>query len=222
MIRRAVRVAVVAVGLAVSFAGAGRSPAQSNAPATSDPVAVREKAGCSNNLVAVYAAIQAYQRDKRDIPNWLSDLVPQYLSDPAVLTCPVCLRTGRTEPPPLADPKISSSYLYEFCPVPLGGALTNAPERTRREWKRRQMGLVGSAVPIVRCRHHGGALNVGFNGKIYESPAQWELAYTNLVRFDDLSPARLFAGESARKPAGNSRSPARDSRAQPGLTNSIK
>ena len=142
--------------------------------------------------------------------------MPQYLADANVLMCPVCRRTGQTEGPPLADPKLPSSYLFEFCPVPLGGAAANAPTRTRREWKRRQMGLVGSLVPVVRCRHHTPVLNVGFDGTIYESPSSWEWVFTNRVSAASLTAARLFADEAVqptnarRKPALAARFPARE------------
>ena len=181
--------------------------------------ASEEKEACIANLKAIYQAIQAFQADHKDLPNWLSDLVPQYLPDANVLICPVCRRTGETEAPPLADPKIAASYLFEFCPVPLDAASTNAPIRTRRDWKRRQMGLVGSAVPIVRCRHHRPVLNLGFDGVIYESPTSWELAFTNRVSLDSLMPSRLFANESppAPKPQARPHFPARDPNAGPEL-----
>jgi hypothetical protein len=161
-----------------------------------DDTAAQEKEACTRNLKQIYEAIQSYQIDHKDLPNWLSDLVPQYLSDANVLICPVCRRTGKVELPPLADPKISCSYLFELCPVPLGNEAPNAPKRTRREWKRRQMGLAGSIVPVVRCRHHDPVLNVAFDGRIYESPAGWENLLTNRLNLEDLSPARLFADET--------------------------
>ncbi len=170
------------------------------APAAEDAKLVtEEKAACRKNLRTIYGAIQAFQEQRRDLPNWLSDLVPQYLDDANVLICPVCRRTGRTEDPPLADPKLPCSYLFEFCPVPLGSLATNVPNRTRREWKRRQMGLLGSDVPVVRCRHHRPVLNLAFDGKIYESPASWEVLFTNRVNAVELTAARLFAKE---RPAG--------------------
>jgi hypothetical protein len=178
-------------------------PAMLTAAAQSEPagnkstLAAEEKETCSANLKSIFQAVQAYQADHKDLPNWLSDLVPQYLADGNVLVCPVCRRTGQIESPPLADPKISSSYLFEFCPVPLGQAAPDAPARTRRDWKRRQMGLLGSAVPIVRCRHHNPVLNLAFDGHIYESPGSWELAFTNRVAAEELTAARLFAGEPA-------------------------
>lgn len=174
------------------------------APAPSPPAAkksnraVEEKQACVKNLKLIYDAIQAFQADHQDLPNWLSDLVPEYLEDANVLICPACRRTGQTVAPPLADPKLPSSYLFEFSPVPLGNMATNTPNRTRREWKRRQMGLVGSQVPMVRCRHHKPLLNLSFEGKIYESPPSWELLFTNRVSAADLTPARIFASEPRR------------------------
>jgi hypothetical protein len=179
-----------------------------------------EKADCIKNLKVIYEAIQAFQAEHRDLPMWLSDLVPQYLTDANVLMCPVCRRTGQTEGPPLADPKLPSSYLFEFCPVAVGTAATNAPTRTRREWKRRQMELVGSQVPVVRCRHHTPVLNLAFNGAIYESPSNWEWVVTNRVSAAALTPAAIFADEPARpsnagkKTKAAERFPARDNSAR--------
>ncbi|HWX19987.1 MAG TPA: hypothetical protein VN578_08790 [Candidatus Binatia bacterium] len=167
---------------------------QPDSPPPSASLAAREKEGCIKNLNQIYAAIQAYQIDHKDLPDWLSDLVPQYLADANLLVCPVCRRTGKTEAPPLADPNIPTSYLFEFCPVPLPGSPNNP--HTRREWKRRQMGLVGSVVPIVRCRHHDPVLNLAFDGRVYESPSTWEMALTNRIDPRDLTAARIFANES--------------------------
>jgi hypothetical protein len=190
--------------------------AQPTSPPPTLNGAALEKEACRRNLKVIYDAIQEYRTDHKDLPNWLSDLVPKYLADGNVLICPVCLRTGQTEAPPLADPKLPSSYLFEFCPVPLGAAATNAPSRTRREWKRLQMGLVGPMVPLVRCRHHTPVLNLAFDGKVYESPSDWELLVTNRVSAADLTPARMFSDASApaarvsSQPAAVPRFPPRD------------
>jgi hypothetical protein len=212
------------LALATSAAAQPTSPPPATASPAAKPLtpAAEEKRACSKNLKAIYDAIQAFQVDHHDLPNWLSDLVPHYLADPNVLICPVCRRTGETEAPPLADPKLPSSYLFEFCPVPLGAAATNAPNRTRREWKRRQMGLLGAQVPLVRCRHHLPVLNLSFDGKIYESPPRWETLFTNRVSLAELTAARLFADGSApsAKPkaqAAGRRFPARDPEAGRGL-----
>ena len=179
-------------------ATAPRSAAtQDLSQAVSPELAAEEKEECIRNLKVIYDAIQAYQFDHKELPNWLSDLVPDYLTDGNVLICPVCRRTGRTEVPTLADPKLACSYVYEFSPSPVGTALPGEPRHTRREWKRRQMGLIGSAVPLVRCRHHSPMLNLGFNGSVYESQAQWELLFTNKVRAAELSLRAIFGDPAA-------------------------
>jgi hypothetical protein len=202
-------------------------PAQTNGPTEDANSAVEDKEGCIRNLKVIYQAIQLYQMDHKDIPNWLSDLVPQYL-DANALICPACKRTGQIESSALADPKLPCSYLYEFCPVPLGKTdAPGDPTKTRRDWKRRQMGLVGAVVPIVRCRHHGEVLNLSFDGRVYESPASWEDLLTNRVDITELQSARIFAtaqnnGESSTSAAGQTASgespyPPRDPNADPRL-----
>ena len=192
MIRR------LAHGLALASLGivlSGSVVAQTNATATKD-LATEEKEACTRNLKTIYQALQAYQLEHKEVPNWLSDLIPQYLPGANVLMCPVCRRTGQTEGPPLADPNGACSYLFEFNSLPLGNTAPKAPNQTRREWKRRQMGLVGSMVPIVRCRHHNPVLNLAFDGTIYESGPMWEQNFTNRVRPVELTAARLFARDA--------------------------
>jgi hypothetical protein len=201
------RLLVITTGLFLIWACDSKAQAQ-------EELATQERENCKSNLKHIYEAIQNYQVDHKDLPNWLSDLVPKYLSDANVLICPVSRRTGRVELPPLADPKIPCSYLFEFCPVPLGDEAPNAPKRTRREWKRRQMGLAGSIVPVVRCRQHNPTLNLAFDGRIYDSPPVWENLLTNRLNLEDLSPVRLFAEEAApastQSPAPLRHYPARD------------
>jgi hypothetical protein len=78
------------------------------------------------------------------------------------------------------------------------------------------MGLVGSVVPLVRCRHHDPVLNLAFDGKVYESPAAWENVVSNRVSLADLTPARMFADDrppvtkAPSKPATAQRFPPRD------------
>ena len=156
-----------------------------------------EREACKKNLLIIYEAIQAYEKDHKDLPNWLSDLVPDYLPDVSVLTCPVCKRTGKIEAPPLTDPKIATSYLFEFCPVPLGNSAPKAPKKTRRDWKRMQMDLLGPVVPIVRCRHHNPVLNLSRGGQLYDSGTLWEALFTNRVSRAQLSASRLTSDEAA-------------------------
>jgi hypothetical protein len=183
-------------------------------PQTTNSVAAEEREACKKNLLTIYDAIQSYEKQHKDLPNWLSDLVPDFLSDASVLTCPVCRRTGKIEGPPLADPKIATSYLFEFCPVPLGTSAPQAPHKTRRDWKRMQMELLGPVVPIVRCRHHNPVLNLSREGKIYESGTLWEALFTNRVSRAQLSASRLKDDDTSSETEGRTakivQAPSRD------------
>jgi hypothetical protein len=213
--------------LAVVVLAALAVKGQTNADSADVATMQAEREGCIKNLKLIYDAIQAYQMDHKDIPNWLSDLVPQYLSDANVLLCPVCRRTGETEASALADPKLPCSYLYEFCPLPLDQKFL-AGNATRRDWKRRQMGLVGSMVPIVRCRHHTPLLNLAYDGRIYDSPGSWEVLMSNRVDVTQLSAARIFPPETkppnatAKKPGPKFKYPRRDAKATTNEINLVK
>lgn len=136
---------------------------------------------CKRQLKTIYEAIQAYRRDHKDLPNWLSDLVPKYLPDTNALICPITRRTGRTHDfVNLNDPKLPKGYLYEFSPLPMGGIYGGGAIRMR-DFKRRQMGYLGGEVAMVRCHLHQPVLNLAFSGHIYESGMGWEDNFTNVV-----------------------------------------
>lgn len=181
--------------MALLCLGPSAASAQTNATVEDSKLADADKDGCIRNLKLIYEAIQVYRVDHKDIPHWLSDLVPQYINDPNVFICPACKRTGQSVSGLLADPKMPCSYLYEFCSAPLtkqeapGGA-----GKTRRDLKRQQMAIVGSVVPILRCNHHGKVLNVAFDGRIYESPAMWQDLLTNQVNVSELRASSIFPG----------------------------
>ena len=151
-----------------------------------------EAVACTKNLEKINAAVEAYRKDNHDDPNWLSDLVPKYLADTNVLICPVTTRTGLQSAFGVLDPKIHSSYLYEFTPTDIPEVVKGAwrgPKMTMREWKRQQMKLAGKEVPLVRCLLHEPALNLSVGGKVYESPVFWELNFTNsTTRLEGFSP----------------------------------
>jgi hypothetical protein len=147
---------------------------------------------CSRNLRYLYDAAKAFERETGEMPSWLSDLVPKYVSDIRRLTCPKARYTGEAEELALADPALPCSYAYELCPAPLGEGVPAAPETTRREWKTRQAALVGPSVPLIRCRHHNPVLNISMCGDLFESPPLWELLHTNRFSLEQLSAAKMF------------------------------
>ena len=151
-----------------------------------------EAAACTKNLEKINAAIEAYRKDNHDVPNWLSDLLPKYLAHTRILICPVTTRTGLQSAFGVLDPKIHSSYLYEFTPTYIPEVVKGAwpgPKMTMREWKQQQMKLAGSKVPLVRCLLHEPALNLSIGGKVYGSPVFWELNFTNsATKLEDFSP----------------------------------
>jgi len=151
-----------------------------------------EAVGCKKNLEKIAAAIEVYRKDNHDIPNWFSDLVPKYLADTNALICPVTTRTGLQSAFGTLDPKIRSSYLYEFSPTPIPAVVKGSwpgPPMTVRNWKQQQMKVAGSNVPGVRCLLHEPALNLSVGGQVYESPVFWELNFTNsTTKLEDFSP----------------------------------
>lgn len=146
--------------------------------------------GCRHKLEKVAGAITAYRKEHKDIPNWLSDLVPKHLAAEDLI-CPVTTKTDGLSPFGALDPKLRCSYLYEFCPTPITATVKSAfpgPMMTNREWKRQQMGVVGSDVPIVRCLLHNPVLNISFGGRVFESPMIWEQMYLDVARMEDFRP----------------------------------
>jgi len=138
------------------------------------PAEVLEKRACQQNLEKIYAAIKAYQEAHKQLPNWLSDLVPGALSNRNVLICPVAGREGVKTYPGLEDPRIATSYTYDFCNREVPGTVWGGSATTMRDWKNRQRAIYGDDVPMVRCTHHERVLNVSYGGKIFESSVTWE------------------------------------------------
>jgi eukaryotic-like serine/threonine-protein kinase len=134
---------------------------------------------CFKNLQKIHAAIMAYRKDHKKMPDWLGDLVPAYLDDTNCLICPVQARTG--EKPDLSsmeDRKVTSSYLYEFSartntfPDPYGVA---APGDTMQAWKEKQLARYGPVVPVIRCRLHTQQLSITFDGqRMKNNGGRWE------------------------------------------------
>ncbi|MCG9130136.1 redoxin domain-containing protein, partial [Candidatus Poribacteria bacterium] len=120
---------------------------------------------CTQNLLAIGKAIQTYQKEHNDFPQWLSDLHPKHLPDANNLLCPADTKGGK----PLflinADPKMPVSYGYQFH--------TGYRERTREN-----LAVYGDVIPLARCRHHinqpFACLNLSFSFKVYQSSNVWE------------------------------------------------
>lgn len=122
-----------------------------------------EMQACAAKLRKIHAAIKKYEKDKGKLPDWLSDLVPDYLSKDALLCPDDTTYTTMT----CVDPKLPCSYNYEFSVTPTGGT-------TFRDWKIEQMRLFGDLVPLVRCHHHPRHLNISVGGDMYWTRLWWE------------------------------------------------
>lgn len=123
------------------------------------------------------------------MPDWLSDLVPRYLTDTNCFLCPTHARTGM-QPNflPGGDPKLTSSYSYEFCGStnvytdPFGLA---APGDTMKSWKTKQLAHFGDPVPVLRCSAHASMLNVSYSGELWDSDRFWEYQAELRLRIRD-------------------------------------
>jgi hypothetical protein len=148
-------------------ASAEASPQDAGQP--SDPL----KTQCQQNLRELYAGIEAYKKIHGDIPNWLSDLVPQHVSRTNVFVCPTQIDTIATYPG-LEDPRIRTSYTYDFCSREVPNTVWGGSRATMKDWKNRQRKLYGDAVPMIRCTHHDRVLNISYGGELFESSVSWE------------------------------------------------
>lgn len=105
-----------------------------------------EMQACAENLQTIHAAIKKYAQDQGEPPNWLSDLVPDYLGKEALL-CPTNSKRIKAQYCP--DPDLPCSYTEEFSPTRINSRWVF------RKWKKQQVEEFGDVVPIVRCIDHG-------------------------------------------------------------------
>lgn len=132
---------------------------------------------CRGQLNLIHCALQEYQKEKRELPEWLSDLTEGFLQNENVLACPFIRNSGKVNEwranlnvfPVFADPKFTS-YGYELSSV----EIPDISGTTCRQYKQRQMQVLGLGVPIARCLAHERPLNLGFDGTIYKSEMFWE------------------------------------------------
>jgi 5-hydroxyisourate hydrolase-like protein (transthyretin family) len=141
-------------------AGSSINQAQQDAPME------MTKATDKEHMLAIWKALMDYKKAHGKLPDYLSDLVPEYLPDKSVLMSPVQddNRQGGM------DPKFASSYSYEF-----GAAEFAGQGRTFREVKEVQMKEFGPVTPILRCFAHGDrVMSVAYSGDYFESELYWE------------------------------------------------
>ena len=105
-----------------------------------------EKAITRAQMRRVWEAIMNYKKDHGEVPDHLSDLIPTYLPDKDALISPTETRTGRHGDNSYKDPKVRSSFCYEFSALKFAG--NTEPFRTV---KYAQMEEFGPVVPILRC-----------------------------------------------------------------------
>lgn len=124
---------------------------------------------CAENLWRIHAALEKYRKDKGKLPDWLSDLVPDYLTTETLH----CRDDTGEAPRKPADPHIDCSYGYPFAAYPLpNGELYR--DKTLQEQK-----IYGGVYPVVRCRNHGYPrrfLNLALNGQVYAGYPFWKEA----------------------------------------------
>ena len=120
---------------------------------------------CKQHLTEIGKAIQAYQKEHGDFPEWLSELHPKYLPDASVLLCPADELGGKPVFTSNADPEMPVSYGYQFHP-------------RYREETQENLAIYGDVIPLARCRHHVNqpfdCLNLGFSFRIYASSGVWQ------------------------------------------------
>ncbi|MFC1765705.1 ankyrin repeat domain-containing protein, partial [Planctomycetota bacterium] len=76
-----------------------------------------DEQSCAANLKRIHTALERYEKEKGGLPHWLSDLVPDYLPQEALL-CPGHLEYRATftyfEPQTPMEPRLPCGYAYEF------------------------------------------------------------------------------------------------------------
>lgn len=182
------------LGWMISVAWAADPSVQRDLRRTNEEIPVVGDEGvCAKHLLEIYSAVQAYRRDHRDLPRWLSDLVPDYLTEESDLLCPIAERSGKALPfAHLVDPKLKCSYLFEFCDAECG-SIYGAGTMKMKDLKSLQMALIGGGAPMLRCLAHKPIFNISFDGKFFRSELGWESRFRDVVDPRELWPDRLRA-----------------------------
>ncbi|MCH8119146.1 MAG: hypothetical protein IIC00_05390, partial [Planctomycetes bacterium] len=142
----------------------------------------KDMQACAANFRKIQATIKKYEEDKGKLPDWLSDLVPDYLSKETLLCPSDAEHVARYSP----DPKLPCSYSWEFSAKPIPTGWDPTGRTLYRDWKAQQVELFGDVVPKVRCNHHGSrCLNLSVGGQIWWGPLNWEYMFKPDYRFGD-------------------------------------
>jgi hypothetical protein len=162
---------VMALALAPINQAVERGRESNTKPPQADQEA-KDKETDKQHLLQIWKALMEYKKAKGQLPDYLSDLVPDYLPDKAVLLSPAkdARVRGKT------DPRLPTSYAYEFRAEAFGN-----DGLTYREVKEEQMKEFGPVVPILRCFAHGNslareAMNISYSGDYFESQLYWEIS----------------------------------------------
>ena len=140
---------------------------------------------CKQHLTEIGKAIQVYQKEHGDFPEWLSELHPKYLPDASVLRCPADKLGGKPIFTGNTDPEMPVSYGYQFHPEYREGTQLNRI-------------VYGDVIPLARCRHHTNqpfdCLNLGFSFRVYTSSGVWQNTPWEMYENAEEAIAALEAG----------------------------
>ncbi len=123
-------------------------------------------------MLQIWKALQAYKEAKGNFPDYLSDLVPDFLPDKEVLLSPDEKAKPRNGENPYDDPKLPCSYMYL-----LSAAKSPPGNLPIREMAKALIDEFGPAMPILqRFSPAGLNLSVSYAGDYFESQPMWQTA----------------------------------------------
>jgi hypothetical protein len=155
--------------------------------APTSPRILADKEQCFTNLLKIHAAIMAYRQDHQQMPDWLTNLVPAYLSDTNLLICPEHDRTGGQPTINTSEnyPRATPYYTYGFSAEantsrdPDGLA---ASGDTLKDLRNKQLALYGEVIPVVKCNLHRTSLFVTYSGARMEGTSEvWKFAAVKVL-----------------------------------------
>ena len=127
---------------------------------------------CAQNLIAIGKALQTYEKEHANFPEWLSELHPKHLTNPNTLICPADEDRGVPILSYNTDLNLPVSYNYDCDP------------EYYQQWLKNERHVYNGANPIVRCPYHANLdvdstlisklyLNLSFSNNVYLSDAFW-------------------------------------------------